>query len=70
MPTHQTQPTVRCPGCNRPKPKSSVGLYICDHCGAQFDDDPDEGGSHFADPSRRIELEDERRMRARRGTRR
>lgn len=36
-------------------------IYVCRDCGGQFDDDPDEGGSHYADPTRRIENQDERR---------
>ncbi len=53
---------VACPKCNRKQPyRSADSIYFCDECRMQFDDSPDEGGTYFSDPSRRMELEDERR---------
>lgn len=57
-----TQPvkTVACPKCKRKQPaRTPDAIYWCDDCRCQFDNDPDEGGSVFSDPSRRAELEDE-----------
>lgn len=61
-------PVVKCPRCGRPQPKTlgPDGIYFCGHCEVQYDSEPDEGGSHFNDPSKRIELEDERRVKAHR----
>lgn len=56
-------PVVKCPRCGRPQPKtlSSDGIYFCNHCKAQYDDDPDEGGdfSNF-NPAARLEREERR----------
>ena len=55
----------KCPkcGCAVKPPKVDVGLYRCGRCGGVFDDTPDEGGDFFEDPTRRAEIEDERRAR-------
>ena len=45
----------------------SGGLFYCTRCQGQFDDDPDEGGTHSDDPTKRAER-DERNER--RGIRR
>ena len=61
---------VHCPGCNRSQPKRSASaIYWCEHCRCQFDDEPDEGGSHFSDPSKRLERADEQRIRNQNRTR-
>lgn len=46
----------------------SGGLFYCTRCKNQFDDDPDEGGTHYYDPTKWIEREerDERRGKVRR----
>jgi len=65
--------TVRCPRCNRPQKKSTRdgAYYWCDHCKGQFDSEGDDGGDYFADPSKRLELAEERQKRAKeRGRRR
>lgn len=36
----------------------SGGLFYCLRCSNQFDDDPDEGGTHSDDPTKRIEREE------------
>lgn len=55
-----------CPVCNKTKFVSRVGtvgdMYRCANHGL-FDDDPDEGFGVYDDPTKRIELEDERRAR-------
>ena len=38
-------------------------VYVCNTCKGMFDGNPDEGGTHSHDPTRRIEREDERRAR-------
>ena len=40
----------------------SQSMFRCLKCLGNFDDDPDEGGTHFADPSRRM-LEQEKEAR-------
>lgn len=59
---------VACPRCKRKQPyKSPDALYWCDHCRAQFDDSPDEGGDYSdRDPSARLERQ-ERAAEQRRG---
>lgn len=61
--THPVLPCIRC--------KSDVcvlvigsNLYHCNHCGINFDNDPDEGGDyHHRDPSRRLVREEDRAKR-------
>ncbi len=55
---------VRCPGCGRQQPIKNAkdpkdALYYCSVCKVQFDSDPDEGGSHYSDPSKRLEKSDQ-----------
>lgn len=51
-----------CPRCNtNKKVRANGGRYWCDRCNGLFDDDPDEGGSYFSDPSKRLERQEERR---------
>lgn len=59
---------VRCPMCNRKQEHRGPGaIYYCPSCQMQFDDDPDEGGTHATgDPSRRLVREEGRRRRHRR----
>lgn len=56
-----------CPVCNKTKHVSRVGtvgdMYRCSVHGL-FDDDPDEGFGVYDDPTKRIELEDEKKRRA------
>jgi ribosomal protein L37AE/L43A len=55
------QPKVKCPKCGRPQPLRAGNdvMYGCS-CGAQFDNDVNEGGDFDdRDPSRRIERRDE-----------
>lgn len=47
----------KCPVCGR-KGSPLGELYRC-QLGHMFDDDPSEGGSFHADPSRRLEREEE-----------
>lgn len=56
-----------CPVCNKTKHVSKVGavgdMFRCSDHGL-FDNDPDEGSTVYDDPTKRIELEDERKRRA------
>lgn len=64
-----TQANVRCPGCGRPQAHRGNGaIYYCPHCKGQFDDDPDEGGSYYNDPSKRLDKQEQ--FKARRAKRR
>lgn len=64
---------IRCLRCGRTQPRRGpTAIYICEHCRAMFDDDPDEGGD-FSDrnPAARLEREErneERRRQQRRRT--
>lgn len=66
---NQTNPkvaVVKCPKCGRAQPKtlSADGIYWCNHCKMQHDDDPDEGGTFSSfDPSARIEREERNQAR-------
>lgn len=64
-PTSPTNPalSVACPRCGRRQPKRAPNtIYRCDGphaCGAMFDDNPDEGGSHDdRNPAARLEREE------------
>lgn len=53
-------PTVACPGCKTTQPKrSDDAIYYCDKCRCQYDATPDEGGSHYSDPSMRMQRQEE-----------
>lgn len=57
-------PTLpKCPVCNTNKGVQRIGtvgdMYGCNRCHGQFDVGED-GGDFFADPSRRLERQDER----------
>lgn len=55
----------KCVGCGRRKSVRRVSdFYRCTMCGVWFDGDPDEGGDYHADPSKRMEKQEERRRRA------
>lgn len=54
-----TQP--KCPGCGSGKHKRMGDTIKCLRCGAFYDDDPDEGGSHGNNPSARMEYEERNR---------
>lgn len=58
-------PTPACINCGRRNKVQRIGqeMFRCLGCGATWDLDPNEGGTHYTDPTRRIELEDEQRAR-------
>lgn len=52
-----------CPRCNRRQSVVAQGeLFWCTNCRGLFDDQPDEGGSHYDDPSKRLEKQEARRV--------
>lgn len=56
--------TVDCPGCGRSQPfQTPDSLYWCDVCQCQFDDDSDEGGDYFTDPTKRLDRQEQRAAR-------
>jgi len=60
-----------CPQCGSKKPAPDGGRnYRCNRCGAIFDGNPAEGGTHFADPSKRMEFQEAEAARIARGGRR
>lgn len=64
-----------CPRCGTAKHVTTNGhgdglLFVCNQCRGLFDQDPDEGGSHYSDPSKRMEREEEFRARQRERNRR
>lgn len=62
-----TGPTVSCPGCGGKQPERSAdAIYWCDKCRCQFDDAPDEGGTHHSDPSKRLEYQEWQKSRGKR----
>jgi len=63
MPSNSLVNNPRCPRCNRAGQPAGHGLFNCPGGCGFFDSDPDEGGSHYADPSKRAELADESRAR-------
>jgi ribosomal protein L37AE/L43A len=57
-------PVVQCPRCGKPQPRRGPdAIYRCEKCGALHDGDPDEGGSHYNDPSKRLENQEQRKRR-------
>jgi ribosomal protein L37AE/L43A len=67
--------SVVCPRCGKKQPdRGPTAIYWCGDCRCQFDNDPDEGGTHSdRDPSarlRREESEREFRKAARQGRKR
>lgn len=53
----------RCPACggkSEPHPQAP-GLFVCQSCAGMHDGKPDEGGTCFADPSRRMEKNEQYR---------
>lgn len=47
-----------CPGCGNKSQRSILQIadtLKCGRCGALYDFDPDEGGSHYSDPAKRLE---------------
>ena len=55
----------RCPQCGRVRAvKEFFDMFRCSSCGAEFDDDPDEGGDYLSDPTKRIERKRRRRRSA------
>lgn len=67
MTTTNTTKNPKCLVCGRRKTVHRVGnegsTYKCTGCGAMFDPDPDEGGTYYTDPTKRLEREDEDRVR-------
>lgn len=56
-----------CPVCRTGAQVSRSGLnFVCRRCHGMFDNDPNEGGTHSDDPTRRIECEEARATRFRR----
>lgn len=54
----------QCPLCrSKHVVKNADGDFICTNCKAMFDPRPEEGGTYYTDPTRRLELEDEARAR-------
>ncbi len=55
-----TQPAkVACPACGeKQESRGPDAEYRCPSCGGLFDSDPDEGGSHLDDPSKRLERQE------------
>lgn len=77
MATDPAAQMVRCPKCGKRQPfRTPHAVYRCDQqggCGAMFDDEPDEGGSHDdRNPAARLEREERRKehQQARRTARR
>lgn len=58
---------VRCPRCQRKQQQTPQGLYFCEVCRMQFDDDPDEGGSYWNDPAKRLEKQEQYQQQRRAG---
>lgn len=51
----------QCPKCRKRQTTDyRDGGYYCHNCRMEFDDDSDEGGTYYNDPTRRIEREEER----------
>ena len=55
-------PTPKCPGCGSGKHQRMNDTIKCLRCGAFYDDDPDEGGTHSNyNPAARLEREERNR---------
>lgn len=55
-----------CPGCGKKRPAEIKGKRLqCNRCGVIYDFAPHEGSDVFADPSRRLELQEEAEKRKR-----
>lgn len=64
MSTSSKQPLPPCPHCQTAAQVIRQGeMYHCRRCRGLFDDEPDEGGTHSDDPTRRIECEESRAKR-------
>lgn len=52
----------KCPACgHRGKPQGvTKEVFWCDYCGGLYDNEPEEGGDFYTDPSRRLELREEK----------
>lgn len=59
---------MKCIRCGRKKAVKALGggMFRCGACGALFDSDPDEGGTHGTDPAARMEREERHRENRRR----
>jgi tRNA(Ile2) C34 agmatinyltransferase TiaS len=60
-----------CPVCKTNKRVEANGRneYVCLKCGGHFDNDPDEGGTHYSDPSKRMEKQEQRQINQQRNRR-
>ena len=66
MASHNPTPT-KCPWCGRIKAvKAIADVFYCTHCRKHFDDEPDEGGDYYSDPSKWIEQHEKPIQRRRR----
>ncbi len=64
MPSTPQNPLPQCPVCGTNKgAKAQSGYFRCGKCGGLYDDKPLEGGDVYADPSRRMELQERQRQR-------
>lgn len=64
------KPKPICPACgSRKSEQAKGGLIRCTSCGGLFDQNPHEGGTCFADPSKRMMLQEEEAERNRRTSR-
>ena len=56
---------IPCPRCRSSKQVQPIGvsgdMFRCGRCGGLFDSEPDEGGSFFDDPSKRLEVQEQQR---------
>lgn len=60
------KPKVACPGCGRKQDyRGANAIYFCQKCNAQFDDDPDEGGTYTDRPEGRLDRIERQQQRER-----
>jgi ribosomal protein S27AE len=65
-PAHAKTQKPACPKCGNRSQRSLLQIadtFKCGRCGAMYDSDPDEGGTYFTDPSKRLEREEAERAR-------
>lgn len=56
-----TRKVPKCRRCDTRQHVQQIGpkLYECGNCGGRMDDNPNEGGDYFADPSKRMRKAEE-----------